>query len=131
MYDGMQLTATVLLPPTPVRQRSVITLEFPAEDAALLDSARQRMEALDRFSRFLSDRRNFRRQDKWNDARYSSDRITRAAQTGLRINYHPHLAADELAALNTEWPAILEMIAGVAEDQPEFRAQYQLLRAIP
>jgi hypothetical protein len=131
MYDGTQLNTTVLLPPVPVRRRTVITMEFPASDAIPLDNARHRMEALDRFSRFLSDRRNFRRQDKWNDARYSSDRITRAAQTGLRINSNPQLAADELAALERDWPAILEMIGRVAKDQPEFRAQSQLLRAIP
>ena len=118
------------LPSLPVRQRTVVTLTIPEADPSLLNGVAFKMQLLDGFTRFLSDRRNFRRQDQWSDARHPSDRIVRLAQTGLRITNNPHRTVHELRTFSSEWPAVIETIRRVAVDYPQFRQQDALLRSI-
>lgn len=130
-YDGPSLSTSIPLPVVPSAQRTVVRITLPDGDTTLAQGALYRMAVLDGFTQFLSDRRNFRRQDLWNDARHPSDPIMRLAQTGVRIGNDPRTAADELRNLRNAWPAIIHSVHQVAVDYPQFAPYDALLNAIP
>ena len=130
-YDGPSLTASIPLPAVSCRKQIVVSIAMPDDDTALLNGALYRLALLDGFTQFLSDRRNFRRQDLWSDARHPSDAIMRLAQTGIRIGNGPHTVAHELRNLIGEWPAVIGAVHQVAADYPQFAPYDALLRAIP
>jgi alpha-glucosidase (family GH31 glycosyl hydrolase) len=130
-YDGPSLTVSIPLPTVSCRKTTVVTISIPDTDISLLNGAPYRISLLHDFTQFLSDRRNFRRQDLWSDARYPSDPIMRLAQTGICIGNDRHTTAAELRNLITAWPAVIRSIHQVAVDYPQFSPYDDLLHAIP
>jgi alpha-glucosidase (family GH31 glycosyl hydrolase) len=127
-YDGFQLTTIVRIPAMDAHQRKEIRIEFPAEDRGLVNGKKRRMAILFKFSKFLSDTRNFFKQDLWNDAFYSSDLVMHAAQTGLRISENPERAAVELRRFEREWEKIVQMLAEVSRQSEIYIPYYELMK---
>ncbi len=126
-YDGHQLTTEIRLPSSSVRRSMTVTVRFPPVRTILLEGKKRQMDILYRFSQFLSDQRNFRRQNLWNDARYSSDLVMHAAQTGLRMSQHPERALQELEIFEKEWKQIVAMVTGLASTHPIYLRYSELM----
>jgi alpha-glucosidase (family GH31 glycosyl hydrolase) len=130
-YDGSQLTTVVRFPSVQVHRRTIVEIEENSRADSLLAGKIGKMENLYRFSQFLADRRNFRKQSEWNDALYSSDLVIQTAQTGLRITAHPESAWQELVEFDQNWKRILEMLSELAGQNVNYKPYYDLLRTLP
>lgn len=128
-YEGPDLTTWITVPEVGIRDKIELEIVFPKDADDLLDGKVGLMNRLQKFAMFLGGQRNFRKQDRWNDAKHSSGTVMRAAQTGLRLSNRPSAALDELIALDSTAPQIIKMLTEVSIEQPAFRPYLDLLNA--
>jgi alpha-glucosidase (family GH31 glycosyl hydrolase) len=128
-YDPDGLVTVIRLPGMPVDERNVLSVSFPDADGHLLNGAKRKMDILFNLSKFLSDKRNFRRQELWSDAKYPSDILMRAAQVPIRIGKNPSSAPEELRSLQMAWNEIAGILRTVAKEKPVFMPYARLLEA--
>ena len=128
-YKGADMTSSISVPSIPTDRTGTLTITFSG-DRDLFNGQKRRLDILYRFSTFLSDRRNFRRQDVWSDARYSSDLVMRAAQTSLRITATPNALEHELDELGRAWPKIVDMVTRLAAEKPVYSPYRGLFQAV-
>lgn len=126
-YEGPDLATWITTPEVGIRERVEIELTSPSSGDELLNGKVALMRRLYTFAKFLGGQRNFRKQDKWSDAKHPSGIVTRAAQTGLRLSKRPDTAIDELRGLDLAVSQIIAMLTEVTKNQPDFLPYLKLL----
>ena len=128
-YDGQTLTTRVFVPRGDVSVRKVISIEFPQADAALLSGKKRQLAVLYKLAVFLADTRNYWRQTKWSDAKYSSDLVMHTVHTGLRIGRDPSTAAAELKEFDSNYGKIVAMLEQLSQEVDIYAPYLDLLKA--
>jgi alpha-glucosidase (family GH31 glycosyl hydrolase) len=127
-YDGSNLSTVVSLESHPVTAKVEVRIEFTDGRVERLSGTKRRFDALYRFSKFLADHRSFRKQDVWNDGKYSSDLVVAAAQTGNRIAKTPLSINEELDRFDQRWEQIVAIVSRLGQEQRMFLPYLDLFR---
>lgn len=120
-YNGGDLTACVLTPEVPVKEKVVVHIQFPQTDRTLLSGKKGAFRDLIKFAKVLAN-------NNWDKSKYSNDKVVHAAQTGLRMTLRPQTARSELQEFDSEWEDLLSMIQKAVQENKALKPAFQLLQ---
>jgi hypothetical protein len=127
-YDGSELSTIISVPSLPVTRRKEIRVEFPNVRSDILAGKKRQFDVMYRFSKYLSNVRSYRKQDVWNDAKYSSDLVMSSAQAGLRITGNPAGIQAELGHFEADWQRITNMLEELSKDHSVYSPYLELMK---
>ncbi len=128
--ESKKLTTHIYLPKASVGKPVKIEIELIDGDTKLLSGMVQKMSSMYKFSKFLAERRNFWKQDEWNDAYYSSDVVKDAAATAIKLEREPLKMVEILTKFDEQYNSVISMLQEMNKEHQKFESYLELLESI-